>query len=167
MVMSVRFVVKIITIFLHWSSVLGLSSTPSQYTYFPSRPWVPGITSRWSPPRATLIVGLPLRLTPFWIISSQISLNFLKFPLKFSISSQPGWQAGTIKTTLSPPTHNISVMIVLLVIWSKPWKIIIIGDRGDYECQVVNIITALSLLVLVILLVIFKNLSWSDKKLSS
>ena len=27
-------------------------------------------------------------------------LNFLKFPLKFSISSQPGWQAGTIKATL-------------------------------------------------------------------
>ena len=26
--------------------------------------------------------------------------NFLKFPLKFSISSQPSWQAGTIKATL-------------------------------------------------------------------
>ena len=26
--------------------------------------------------------------------------KFLKFPLKFSISSQPGWQAGTIKVTL-------------------------------------------------------------------
>ena len=30
----------------------------------------------------------------------QTSLNILKFPLKFSISSQPGWQAGTIKATL-------------------------------------------------------------------
>ena len=30
----------------------------------------------------------------------QISPNFLS---KFSISSQPGWQAGTIKATLSPP----------------------------------------------------------------
>ena len=26
--------------------------------------------------------------------------NFLKFPLKFSTSSQPSWQAGTIKATL-------------------------------------------------------------------
>ena len=26
--------------------------------------------------------------------------KFLKFPLKFSISSQPGWQAGRIKATL-------------------------------------------------------------------
>ena len=26
--------------------------------------------------------------------------NFLKFPLKLSISSQPGWQAGTINVTL-------------------------------------------------------------------
>ena len=26
--------------------------------------------------------------------------NFLSFPLKFSISSQPGWQAGTINVAL-------------------------------------------------------------------
>ena len=26
--------------------------------------------------------------------------NFLKFPLKFSISSQPGWKAGTTNVTL-------------------------------------------------------------------
>ena len=47
--------------------------------------------------------GSSLRLTSFWIISSQISsyiFKFLKFPLKFSISSQPGWQAGIIKATL-------------------------------------------------------------------
>ena len=30
----------------------------------------------------------------------KISLKLPKFPLKFSISSQPGWQAGTIKVTL-------------------------------------------------------------------
>ena len=48
-------------------------------------------------------MGLPPRLTSFWIISSQISPNFLKFPFKFSISSQPGWQAGTIKATLIQP----------------------------------------------------------------
>ena len=40
--------------------------------------------------RVTLIAGLPPRLTSFWIISSQISSDFLKFSLKFSISSQPG-----------------------------------------------------------------------------
>ena len=28
------------------------------------------------------------------------------FPLKFSISSQPGWQAGTIKVTLVEVTMN-------------------------------------------------------------
>ena len=51
--------------------------------------------------RMTLIVGRPPRLTPFWIISSQNSSNFQKFPLlKFSISSWPGWQAGVIKVTL-------------------------------------------------------------------
>ena len=33
----------------------------------------------------------------------QISSHFLKFPLKFSIFSQPGWQAGTIKVTLHCP----------------------------------------------------------------
>ena len=32
--------------------------------------------------------------------SSQIPPNFLEFPLKFSIFSQPGWQDGTIKATL-------------------------------------------------------------------
>ena len=41
--------------------------------------------------RVALIVRLPPRLTTFWITSSQI-LD--------SISSQPGWQAGTIKATL-------------------------------------------------------------------
>ena len=53
--------------------------------------------------RVTLIVGLPPRLTSFWIISSQFSSNSPNFPLKFSISSQPGWQAGTIEVTL--PLH--------------------------------------------------------------
>ena len=42
--------------------------------------------------RVTIIVGLPTSLTSFWIISSQIFANILKFPLEFSISSQPGWQ---------------------------------------------------------------------------
>ena len=164
MVTSVRFVVKIITIFLHWSSVLGLSSTPSQYTFFPSRSWVPGNYIEMITTQGDFDCGTSSQADS---ILNYFLSNFLKFPLKFSISSQPGCQAGTIKTTLSPPTHNISVMIVLLVIWWKPWKIIIIGDRGDYECLVVNIITAYSLLVLVILVVIFKNLSWSDKRLSS
>ena len=50
--------------------------------------------------RVTLIAGLPPRLTSFWIISSQISSDFLKFSLKFSISPQPSWHAGTIKATL-------------------------------------------------------------------
>ena len=60
--------------------------------------------------RVTFIVGLPPRLTSFWIISSQIPSqipsNFLKFPLKFSISSQPDWQAGTIKVTLPKTCQN-------------------------------------------------------------
>ena len=46
------------------------------------------------------LIGLRPRLTSLGIISSQISP---KLPLKFSISSQRGWQAGTIKATLSPP----------------------------------------------------------------
>ena len=57
--------------------------------------------------RVTLIVGIPPRPTLFWIISSQISSKSLKFPsifpkfsLKFSISSQPEWQAVTNKVTL-------------------------------------------------------------------
>ena len=50
--------------------------------------------------RVTLIVALPLILTSSGIISSQISSIFLKFPLRFSISSHPGWQDGTIKVTL-------------------------------------------------------------------
>ena len=35
----------------------------------------------------------------------KISLKLPKFPLKFSNSSQPGWQAGTIKAT---PWKNLS-----------------------------------------------------------
>ena len=35
----------------------------------------------------------------------KFSLKLPKFPLKFSISSQPGWQAGTIKAT---PRKNFS-----------------------------------------------------------
>ena len=55
-----------------------------------------------------LIVWLP-RLTLFWIICSQISSN----SLKFSISSQPGWQAGTIKATLVIIKHCIEVIWLL------------------------------------------------------
>ena len=33
-------------------------------------------------------------------LSHFLSLSFLPFPLKFSISSHPGWQDGTIKVTL-------------------------------------------------------------------
>ena len=39
-------------------------------------------------------VELPLRLTLFWIISSQISSNLHKFLLKFSISSLLSWYVG-------------------------------------------------------------------------
>ena len=42
--------------------------------------------------------------------------NFLKFPLKFSISSQPSWQAGTIKATLLT-NKNFYDMIWL---WTVP-----------------------------------------------
>ena len=58
-------------------------------------------------------MGLPPRLTSFCInISSQISLNFLKFPLKFSISSHPGWQDGTINVTLF---YTFTIYIQFLV----------------------------------------------------
>ena len=50
--------------------------------------------------RVTLIVALPLILTSSGIISSQTYSIFLKFPLRFSISSHSGWQDGTIKVTL-------------------------------------------------------------------
>ena len=33
-------------------------------------------------------------------------LNLLKFPLKISISSQPGWQAGTINFSLAGINYN-------------------------------------------------------------
>ena len=66
-------------------------------------------------PRVTLIVTRPPILTSFRIISfqmssnvlkcPQMSSNFLQFPLKLSISSQPGWQAGTIKAILYGPIN--------------------------------------------------------------
>ena len=40
--------------------------------------------------------------------------NILKFPLKFSISSQPGWQAGTIKATLTGTNVRIMILIDLI-----------------------------------------------------
>ena len=42
----------------------------------------------------------------------KFSSNFLKFPLKFSISSQPGWQAGTIKATLATKAFGWMVILV-------------------------------------------------------
>ena len=56
--------------------------------------------------RVTSIARLPSRLTSFWIISSQI-FSFLKFPLVFSISSQRGWQTGTIDVNLSDSDANV------------------------------------------------------------
>ena len=49
-----------------------------------------------APHRVTLIVALPLILTSLKIISYQISSVFLKFPLKFSVSSNLGCQDGTL-----------------------------------------------------------------------
>ena len=49
---------------------------------------------------------VPLNFTQSSLNILKISSNFLKFPLKFSISSQPGWQAGTIKAT-DPAWSNL------------------------------------------------------------
>ena len=38
-------------------------------------------------------------------------LNLLKIPLKISISSQPGWQAGTIKVTEAVVTLDLPNVI--------------------------------------------------------
>ena len=38
-------------------------------------------------------------------IKNNFPSNVLKFPLKFSISSQPGWQAVTITATLYGPIN--------------------------------------------------------------
>ena len=81
---------------------LALSLEPSNTCL--SRIWIT-LTLSWASTisqrsRLTYIVRLPPRLTSFWIISSQIPSIFHNFPLKFSISSQPSWQAETIKFTL-------------------------------------------------------------------
>ena len=45
------------------------------------------------------------------------AIHFLKFPHKFSISSQPGWQAGTIKVTLLQIYHSFSFSALLFFNW--------------------------------------------------
>ena len=55
--------------------------------------------------------------------------KFLNFPLKFSISSQPGWQAGAIKVTLLQQTLEPAMAIaVKTAFWSSSCKFI--RDEG-------------------------------------
>ena len=49
--------------------------------------------------------------------SLSLSLACYPFPLKFSISSQPGWQAGTIKVTLLQIYHSFSFSALLFFNW--------------------------------------------------
>ena len=66
-------------------------------------------------------------LLPDWLhsklfqISFQISSKFLKFPLKFSISSQPGWQAVTFNVILSWPTIKSTTNLYPLCYWLGIW----------------------------------------------
>ena len=64
--------------------------------------------------RVTLIVALPSRLTLFWIISSQISSNFPKFPPISSNSPFPPSLSGTIKATLIEGLNNRSLPALYL-----------------------------------------------------
>ena len=111
-------------------------------------------------PRVTLIVGLPPRLASYWIISSQISPNFLKFPLIFSISSQPGWQAGTVIATLM---ITIVIMVAMIMMVAMVMVILVI--------MVVLLINVVMLIMVVIVIMVVMVMdktviqTWLSRKL--
>ena len=88
-------------------------------------------------------VGLPPRLASYWIISSQISPNFLKFPLIFSISSQPNWQAGTVIATLM---ITIVIMVAMIMMVAMVMVILVI--------MVVLLINVVMLIMVVIVIIV-------------
>ena len=67
-------------------------TTSNLLVYNLQLPQIPMVAMVIMVARVTLIVGLPSRQSSFLIIFSQISPNFLKVPLKFTISSLPGLQ---------------------------------------------------------------------------
>ena len=74
--------------------------------------------------RVTLIAGF----FPGW-------LQFELFPLKFSISSQSGWQAGAINVTLGIVTNIFNQWLASRDIWVTWTSIFLCGKQNEYSCQ--------------------------------